>query len=141
MLVVGRGQSGSQIADEVRENGRQLCFATGSTGRIPRRYRGQDISYRLERMGFMKQTVDQLDSPADRFRPNPHVSGKDGGKTLNLHRLFREGVTLLGHLRGADGPGLQVAPDLHWLHTPGSGRLSGGAADAAQVAAHIESPG
>ena len=36
-----------------------------------------------------------------------------GGHTLNLHRFARDGVTLLGHLRGASDGRLDVAPDLH----------------------------
>ena len=53
------------------------------------------------KMGRSAQTVDQLPSPKARFAPNPHVSGKDGGHTLNLHQFVRDGVTLLGRMEGA----------------------------------------
>lgn len=79
---------------------------------MPRRYRGEDTARWLERMGFFDRTVDQLPSPADRFKPSLHVSGKDGGQTLNLHRFSRDGITLLGHLRGGHGTQLRIAPDL-----------------------------
>ncbi|MDX1614685.1 MAG: NAD(P)-binding domain-containing protein [Candidatus Promineifilaceae bacterium] len=42
VLVVGSGQSGCQIAQELHESGRQVYLATGSAGRLPRRYRGKD---------------------------------------------------------------------------------------------------
>ena len=64
-------------------------------------------------MSFLDQTVDQLDSPAERFDPNPAVTGRDGGHTLNLHRFSRDGITLLGHVRDARGMRLEIAPDLH----------------------------
>ncbi len=57
-------------------------------------------------------TVDQLPSPAERFASSAHVSGKGGGRTLNLHRFSRDGITLLGHLRDGQGTRLEIAPHL-----------------------------
>jgi putative flavoprotein involved in K+ transport len=82
-------------------------------GRVPRRYRGKDFVWWLVNIGIADETVDDLDSPAERFDPNPHVTGKDGGHTLNLHRFAREGVTLLGHLEAARGSKVRLADDLH----------------------------
>jgi putative flavoprotein involved in K+ transport len=113
VLVVGSGQSGAQIAEELFEHGREVYLSTGRSGRIPRRYRGQDGTRWMLRMGLGDRTVDQLPSPAARFGSNPHVSGKGGGRTLNLHRYSRDGITLLGHLRDAHGTKLIIAPDLH----------------------------
>lgn len=112
VLVVGSGQSGCQIAEELHESGRDVYLATGSAGRAPRRYRGQDTTRWMEKIGYFERTVDQLDSPAERFRPSLHVSGKDGGRTLNLHRFYRDGMTLLGHIRDGRGGRVEVAPDL-----------------------------
>jgi putative flavoprotein involved in K+ transport len=112
VLVVGSGQSGSQIAEELCEHGREVYHSTGRAGRIPRRYRGKDMSRWLLDMGFFDRTVDQLPSPAARFQSNPHVSGKGGGRTLNLHRFSRDGITLLGHLRDGGGTCLDIEPDL-----------------------------
>jgi putative flavoprotein involved in K+ transport len=110
VLVVGSGQSGAQIAEELDEDGREVYLATGRAGRLPRRYRGKDGAHWLWRMGAM--TVDQLPSPAARFGSSAHVSGKGGGRTLNLHRFSRDGITLLGHLRDGQGTRLEIAPDL-----------------------------
>ena len=43
VLVVGSGQSGGQIAEDLAEAGRTVFLATGRVGRLPRRYRGQHI--------------------------------------------------------------------------------------------------
>ena len=112
VLVVGSGQSGCQIAEELHENGREVYLATGRSGRAPRRYRGADAVWCMARTGFFDRTVDQLPSPADRFGSSLHVSGKDGGRTLNLHRFCRDGIRLLGHLRDGRGTKLAIAPDL-----------------------------
>src|SRR5438552_13426555 len=40
VLVVGSGQSGVQIAEELLEAGRKVYLSVGSCGRAPRRYRG-----------------------------------------------------------------------------------------------------
>ena len=111
-LVIGSGQSGCQIAQELYESGRKTYLCTGSAGRAPRRYRGKDIFEWLILTGFLDRTPEMLPSPKARFAGNPHLSGKDGGRTLNLHQFARDGVVLLGHLTGAQDEILQMAPDL-----------------------------
>lgn len=112
VLVVGSGQSGCQIAEELLDAGREVYLATGRAGRVPRRYRGQDAVRWMRQTGFLDQTVDQLESSADRFRPNPHVSGKGGGRTLNLLTFHRRGIHLLGHAQDAQAWVIGFAPDL-----------------------------
>lgn len=41
------------------------------------------------------------------------VRVRNGGHTLNLHQFAADGVTLLGHPRGAAGETIAIAPDLH----------------------------
>jgi putative flavoprotein involved in K+ transport len=113
VLVVGSGQSGCQIADELYKSGRRVYLSIGSAGRAPRRYRGKDTYEWLVLAGFFDQTPEMLPSPKARFAPNPHVTGAGGGHNLNLHRFARDGVTLLGHLRGAADGRLAIAPDLY----------------------------
>ncbi len=112
VLVVGSGQSGAQIAEELYQHGRRTFLATSSAGRVPRRYRGKDIIEWLVLSGFFGITPEKLPVPKVQFVA-PHVSGRDGGRTLNLHRFAQDGVTLLGHLRDADRTTLMFAPDLH----------------------------
>lgn len=113
VLVVGSAQSGCQIAQELHESGRTVYFGVGGTGRIPRRYRGKDIFEWLQAIGFFDRRVDDLPSPEARFSPNPQLSGRDGGRTLNVHEFARDGINLLGHVRGADDRRLVLAEDLH----------------------------
>lgn len=113
VLVVGSGQSGCQIAQELNESGRQVYLCTGSATRLPRRYRGKDTMWWLIKLGVVDQTVDELESPEERFEANPQFSGKDGGQDINLHQFAREGITLLGHLDNIQNGQAIMAPDLH----------------------------
>ena len=112
VLVVGTGQSGAQIAEELYQSGKRVYLSIGSAGRVPRRYRGKDINDWFTRVGMFDMKVEELKSPADRFHPHPQISGKDGGESLNLHKFARDGVVLLGHVRGSRGGRLIIAPDL-----------------------------
>lgn len=111
VLVIGSGQSGCQIAEELYLQGRKVFLSIGATGRVPRRYRGKDVYRWMQIVGSLDQTVDKLPSPRAKFETNPHVSGRDGGRTLNLHQFARDGVVLLGHLQGAQGKRVWLAPD------------------------------
>jgi putative flavoprotein involved in K+ transport len=112
VLVVGTGQSGAQIAEELYQSGRRVYLSVGSAGRVPRRYRGKDISDWLTRIGISDTTVEELKSPEAKFAPNPQVSGKNGGESLNLHQFARDGVVLLGHVYDARDGQIILAPDL-----------------------------
>ncbi|MCI0520691.1 MAG: NAD(P)-binding domain-containing protein [Chloroflexi bacterium] len=112
VLVVGSGQSGCQITDELIQHRRKVYLCVGSVGRVPRRYRGKDVYQWLYLSGFFDRTPDKLPSPQARFAGVPQLSGRDGGRTLNLHQFAREGVTLLGRLQGVRDGVLAIAPDL-----------------------------
>lgn len=112
VLVVGSGQSGCQITEELYQQGRKVYLCTGKAVRLPRRYRGQEIFHWVDALGLFAQTVDSLESPADRFEANPQLTGKNGGYALNLHQFALDGVTLLGRLQDASGSKLSIAPDL-----------------------------
>ena len=112
VLVIGSAQSGAQIAEELYQRGRHVFLSVGGAGRVPRHYRGKDVVTWLSQIGFFDLTPDKLPVPKEKFAP-PHVSGTKGGHTLNLHQFARDGVTLLGHLRGASDYMVSFAPDLH----------------------------
>jgi putative flavoprotein involved in K+ transport len=112
VLIVGAGQSGTQITEELFQSGRTVFLATGFTPRVPRRYRGRDIFAWLDEIGFMSMPVEKLPSPKARLIGNPHLSGKDGGHSLNLHQFARDGVKLLGHISGAQDGKVTFKPDL-----------------------------
>lgn len=112
VLVVGSAQSGCQIAEELYQSGRKVYLCVGSTGRAPRHYRGKDIIRWLYETGFFDRTVDKLPSPKAKYGSNPQGTGKDGGHNINLHQFVRDGVSLLGHIRGVQGNKITLAPDL-----------------------------
>ncbi|MEH1842093.1 MAG: NAD(P)-binding domain-containing protein [Nostoc sp.] len=112
VLVVGSGQSGCQIAEELYQTGIKVYLCVSSAGRIPRRYRGKDITWWIDKMGSYEQTVDKLPSPKAKFKGNPHLSGKGGGHTLNLHQFARDGVVLLGRIQSVYDGKIVLAGDL-----------------------------
>ncbi len=112
VLVVGSAQSGCQVAEELYLAGRKVYLSVSTAGRAPRRYRGRDVFAWMNLMGFLDRTVEQLPNPQARFAGNPQVSGRDGGRSLNLHQFYRDGVTLLGHFSAAQGDTLHFSPDL-----------------------------
>lgn len=112
VLVVGSGQSGCQIAEELLQSGREVYLSTGRAGRAPRRFRGKDIYEWASLIGLLDRTPAQLRSLQERFASNPLVSGKDGGHSLNLHQFARDGMHLLGRAQGALEGRLFFAPDL-----------------------------
>jgi len=113
VLVVGSGQSGCQITEELYLSGRKVFQATGSAGRVPRRYRGKDVLEWFEMMHFLYRTPEQLPPGTNKFSPLPHVSGTKGGHSLNLHKFARDGVKLLGHMTDADNYTAYFANDLY----------------------------
>jgi putative flavoprotein involved in K+ transport len=112
VLVVGSGQSGCQIAEELYLSGRKVYLSVGSTGRVPRRYRGKDITWWLFKSRLGERTVDQLASPNEKFIENPQATGVRGGHTINLHQFARDGVVLLGHAQDVQNGKISLAADL-----------------------------
>jgi putative flavoprotein involved in K+ transport len=112
VLVVGTGQSGAQIAQELYQSGRKVYLSVGSTGRVPRRYRGRDINEWFTLMGKFDMRVEELKTPQAKFDAHPQISGKNGGQSLNLHQFARDGVVLLGHARDSRDGKLIIAPNL-----------------------------
>jgi putative flavoprotein involved in K+ transport len=113
VLVVGTGQSGCQIAEDLHLAGRQVHLAVGSAPRVARFYRGRDCVAWLDEMGHYAKGIDQFDDAgAVRMRVNHYVTGRDGGRDIDLRAFARDGMRLYGRLTGIDGPGLEFADDL-----------------------------
>jgi putative flavoprotein involved in K+ transport len=112
VLVIGSAQSGCQITDDLNQQGRKVYLSTGTARRVPRRYRGKDIFFWVDKLGLMDETPEMLEKPEERFAANPQLSGAGGGRLMNLHQFARDGVTLLGRLKSAQGRQLNFAPDL-----------------------------
>jgi putative flavoprotein involved in K+ transport len=112
VLVVGSGQSGAQISEELHEAGREVVLACGKAAWVPRRLGDRDIVWWLDKIGFFEHTLESLPSPAARLTPNPMATGHGGGHDLHLRTLQAMGVTLVGHFLGAENGFAHFAPDL-----------------------------
>lgn len=111
VLIVGSGQSGCQVAEDLLENGIQVWLATGSCGWIPRRYRGHDnVKWRMD-MGVFDQTVEQL-GHALRLACPSIQTGVGGDRDISLPLLAAAGVNLAGRFVSGKGTKVQLAEDL-----------------------------
>lgn len=110
VLVVGGGQSGCQISDELLSAGRRVYLSIGRCPWFPRRYRGRDIVDWALELGILDEPVDALPSPAARMGCNPPVSGNDGGHDCNPRWLAGRGATVVGRLEGVDGQVARFGP-------------------------------
>ena len=112
VLIVGSAQSGVQIAEELIEAGRSVYLCTSKVGRSPRKYRGRDVLNWGIATGNLDQTVADLEDPNMQFATQTQVSGTRGGHTISLQQLARDGVILLGGLKGASGDQIQMRENL-----------------------------
>jgi putative flavoprotein involved in K+ transport len=112
VLVVGSGQSGTQIADELAAAGREVLLATSRVARVPRRYRGRDVHEWSVELGLYDQPTEAITDPAQFREPHPMLSGAWGGHTVSYQQLARDGVRLLGRLADVDQDTLRFGPEL-----------------------------
>jgi putative flavoprotein involved in K+ transport len=110
VLVVGSGASGAQIADDLLRSGRTVYLSVSTHRRVPRRFRGKDIFWWLEKLGRFDLTVDDL--PAGRRPPGLLVTGVDGGYDLTMYGLAADGAVLAGHLTGVTDGQVSFADDV-----------------------------
>lgn len=113
VLVVGSGQSGCQLAEDLLGAGRTVHLCVGNAGRVPRRYRGRDILDWEVATGRFDLPVDRHPKGrAVRFRAHPHLSGRDGGHTIDLRRLALDGVRLHSRVLDIEGAAVRFAGGL-----------------------------
>lgn len=103
VLVVGSGQSGVQIAEDLVNYGRKVYLSTSLVARVPRRYRGKDIFEWMDLVGFNDQRPAELPDPQMLKMKQPQVSGVGRrGKTVSLQALAKKGVIILGKIDDAN---------------------------------------
>jgi len=113
VLVVGSGQSGCQIAEDLHLAGRKVHLAIGNAPRCARRYRGKDVVDWLDDMRYYDIPIDQHPNREQvRDRANHYVTGRDGGHDLDLRQFAREGMKLYGPLRAVENGRCDFAPEL-----------------------------
>ena len=112
VLIIGSGESGCQIAEELSEAGRDVVVACGRTRWLPRRFGDRDLVWWFHETGFLVDPVSALPSPEARLFGHVQAPGHGGGHDLHYRTLQEMGVTLVGRLVGAEGRRARFAPDL-----------------------------
>ncbi len=113
VLVVGNGQSGAQLAEDLHKAGREVVLATGDAPRCARFYRGKDVVDWLADMGYYDMAVHEHPlREGVRDNTNHYVTGRDGGHDIDLRQFAAEGMELYGLLTGLEGDTLHFNPDL-----------------------------
>jgi putative flavoprotein involved in K+ transport len=139
VLVVGASATGVQLADELAHAGRQVVLAVGSHSRLPRRYRGMDIYWWLERIGSLDRTIDEMPDPiAARHEPSLQLVGRPDHRPLDLATLRAVGVELTGRLTDLDGHHASFAADLTRTLATADARMR---RVLAEIDAHIDATG
>jgi putative flavoprotein involved in K+ transport len=113
VLVVGTGQSGCQIAEDLHLAGRAVHLVVGSAPRCPRVYRGRDAVDWLSDLGQYDLPVEK--HPAGdgvRCKANHYLTGRDGGRDIDLRRFALEGMQLYGRLDTVEDGILRFQDDL-----------------------------
>jgi putative flavoprotein involved in K+ transport len=100
VLIVGSGETGSQIAEELARTGHQVWLSGGRAWWTPRRYRGRDIAAWFRVTGWLDRRTADLPPGKRTGQSNPQLTGADGGHDISSHTLARDGVRLLGRSRG-----------------------------------------
>lgn len=115
VLVVGGGQSGAQIVEDLLDAGRQVYWSLSDRPSNIRRLRGKDFMEWWDIGGLLHNHVSEdpairMGIPGALFRARttefPLVSGKgsDGlGRSISLQLMAQRGVTLLGKLEQTQG--------------------------------------
>jgi putative flavoprotein involved in K+ transport len=113
VMVVGTGQSGCQIAEDLHLAGRKVHLCVGPAPRVNRRYRGRDVVNWLDDMGYYNTTLEtHPDGKNAVHSTNHYVTGRDGGRDLNLRVFAQQGMKLYGVLKDSDGTHLFFNDDL-----------------------------
>lgn len=112
-LVVGTGQSGVQMMEDLTIAGRDVRLAVGPAPRSPRWYRGKDATDWLHQMGYYDITIDQQPDPkTTEAKTNHYMSGRDGGHEIDLRRFALEGLRMYGSVADMAGTTIRFLPDL-----------------------------
>lgn len=111
--MVGTGQSGCQIAEDLHLAGRQVHLCVGGAPRSPRRYRGKDVVDWLEQMGYYNIPIDKHPQKEKvRHKTNHYLTGREGGREIDLRQFALEGMRLYGRLTNIQGTELEFDGNL-----------------------------
>lgn len=115
VLVIGGGQSGAQIAQDLRTAGRELYWSMADRFSHIRRVRGRDSMHWWDMQGLLHRHVSErpdviagLPGALQKARTAefPLVSGTGAlgmGSSISLLSMHRDGIVLLGRLKHLEG--------------------------------------
>ncbi|NOR69738.1 MAG: MSMEG_0569 family flavin-dependent oxidoreductase [Methylomarinum sp.] len=113
VLVVGTGQSGVQLMEDLHLAGRKVHLAVGSAPRSPRMYRGRETTEWLYDMEHYQLTLANHPLGNDvRKKTNHYLTGRDGGHEIDLRKFAQEGVQLYGSISNISDTTLEFQADL-----------------------------
>jgi putative flavoprotein involved in K+ transport len=113
VLVVGTGQSGAQIAEDLHLAGRRVHLAVGNAPRVARFYRGRDCMTWLSDMGLYDKAAHEYPGgKAAIEKTNHYVTGRDGGRDIDLRTFAAEGMRLYGALTDGKDAVVRFSPTL-----------------------------
>ncbi|MEL7408311.1 MAG: FAD-dependent oxidoreductase, partial [Cyanobacteria bacterium J06558_2] len=113
VLVVGSGQSGCQIAEDLHLAERKVHLCIGGAPRSPRKYRGKDVVEWLDKLGYYNLTIDNHpDKEKVRHKTNHYVTGRGGGREIDLRVFATQGMQLYGSLKEVKGENLEFKDNL-----------------------------
>ncbi len=112
VLIIGSGQTGCQLAEELREAGRRVIVSCGRCQWAPRRMGGHDLVWWLVETGWWDRTPADLPSPAARFFGNPQATGHHGGRDLNYRTLHAAGIEMVDRFTGTEDGIVHFGGDL-----------------------------
>jgi len=111
VLIIGSGQTGCQLSEELTEDGRKVVLACGRAPWSPRRIAGKDVMWWLLESGFLDVDATTLPTEARLFA-NILATGHGGGHDLHYRTLAAFGVTLAGRFMGVEDGKAKFASNL-----------------------------
>ena len=112
VVVVGSGQSGAQIAEDLHLAGRKVHLVTGNAPRCARFYRGRDVVDWLWDIGQYEITVANDGMGHKRHDTNHYLTGRDGGRDIDLRVFAQQGMALYGRLASVEKGRMIFEPNL-----------------------------
>ncbi len=90
-----------------------MTLAVGRHTRVPRQYRGRDIFWWLDRLGALRQSVEEAHAiEISRHQPSLQLVGGRDRMSLDLATLHDRGVRLVGRVTAIAGSDISFADDL-----------------------------
>jgi putative flavoprotein involved in K+ transport len=114
VMIVGASATGIQLAREIRASGREVVLCVGEHVRVPRTYRGRDITWWMDAIGLMDVRYNEIDD-VDRAQrlPSLQLIGTPQRETVDLNSLQQAGVEIVGKLVALESATAKFSGALH----------------------------